>query len=349
MTIQPIQVGSRRIGPGQPVFIIAEVAQAHDGSLNLAHAYIDSVADAGADAVKFQTHIAEAESTPGEPFRKSSEWVSESRADYWQRTGFDPVQWQQLADHAAQRGLVFLSSPFSPEAVDLLEAVGVPAWKIASGEVTNLPMLERIAATGKPVLLSAGMSGWDEQDKAVAYFKEKGLPLALFQCATAYPSPPEEIGLNLMAEMRQRYQTPVGLSDHSGVIYSALAAAAQGAAMLEVHVTFSKQMPGADVAASLTIEELSQMVQGARFIEKMLASPVDKDQIPDQRAQLRQVFLHSLVARHDLKKGAVLRAEDLASKKPGSGISADRLPEVVGRKLARDVKQDELLSEEDLA
>ncbi|MDA1330719.1 MAG: N-acetylneuraminate synthase family protein, partial [Chloroflexi bacterium] len=196
--MKTIQIGKHRIGPGQPAFIIGEVAQAHDGSLNTAHAFIDAIAEAGADAVKFQTHIAEAESTAEEAFRKSSPWIEESKADFWHRTGFDGEQWQGLAAHAAERELVFLSSPFSVEAVELLEQVGVPAWKVASGEATNFQMFERMAESGKPILLSAGMSDWDEQDRIVNFIKGLGADLALFQCTTAYPCPPEEVGLNLI-------------------------------------------------------------------------------------------------------------------------------------------------------
>jgi N,N'-diacetyllegionaminate synthase len=347
--MQTIKIADQSLGIGQPIFIIGEVAQAHDGSLNIAHAYIDAVANAGADAVKFQTHIAEAEGTDAESFRKSSAWIEETKAQFWARTGFSRSEWVQLAGHAKDRGLVFLSSPFSVEAADLLEEICVPAWKIASGEVTNFPMFDRIAKTKKPILLSAGMSSWEEQDKVVNYIKQLGSPLALFQCTTAYPCPPEEVGLNLMAELRQRYDVPVGLSDHSGVIYSSLAAATLGANMLEVHVTLTREMPGTSVDASLTTKELADLVKGVRFTEAMLASPVDKDSMAKSKADLRPVFFHSLVAAKDLQAGAVLKREDLASKKPGTGISSDRMDEIVGRKLARSLKRDQLLSETDLA
>src|SRR4030095_1630017 len=147
--------------------IIGEVAQAHDGSLGMAHAYIDAVANAGADAVKFQTHIAAAESTPGEPWRVKFSRQDTTRYDYWKRMEFSEEQWRGLADHANGRGLLFLSSGFSPEAVDLLERVGVPAWKVGSGEVSNPPLLAKMARTGKPVILSSGLSDWDELDAAV--------------------------------------------------------------------------------------------------------------------------------------------------------------------------------------
>ena len=347
--MKTIQIGTHSIGPGHPALIIGEVAQAHDGSLNTAHAFIDAIAEAGADAVKFQTHIAEAESTPAETFRKGSPWMEENKADFWRRTGFNEEQWHGLAAHAKERELLFFSSPFSLEAVELLERVGVPVWKIASGEVTNFQMFERIAETKKPILLSAGMSDWAEQDRIVEFIQGLGVELALFQCTTAYPCPPEQVGLNLIAELRQRYDVPVGLSDHTGVIYSGLAAAALGAAMLEVHITLTREMFGTSVDASLTTAELRQLVQGVRFVEAMRANPVDKDAIAAEKAQLRPVFFRSVVARDDLARGTVLEQTHLTTKKPGTGISAERLNELVGRKLAKDVKADQLLAEEDLA
>ena len=173
--------------------IIGEIAQAHDGSLGQAHAYIDTIAKAGADAVKFQTHIAAAESTPSEPWRKRFSPQDETRFGYWQRMEFTAEQWHGLKRHADEAGLLFLSSPFSLEAVRLLSEVGVAGWKIASGEVTNFPMLEMMADSGLPVMLSTGMSPFDEIDAAVALLEERGAPLAVLQCTTQYPSPPESI------------------------------------------------------------------------------------------------------------------------------------------------------------
>ena len=162
-----------------PCLVIGEIAQTHDGSLGTAHAYIDAIANAGADAVKFQTHIAAAESTPGEPWRVKFSRQDATRFDYWKRMEFTEAQWHGLAEHAAERGLIFLSSAFSFEAVDLLERVGVPAWKVGAGETSNLPLLEKMARTGKPVILSSGMSDWAELDAAVNCVREHGAPVAV--------------------------------------------------------------------------------------------------------------------------------------------------------------------------
>lgn len=340
--------GVFRVGSGQACFIIAEVAQAHDGSLGLAHAYIDAIADAGADAVKFQTHIAAAESTASEPWRVKFTEQDRTRYDYWKRMEFTEAQWRGLKKHAEEKGLQFLSSPFSVEAVELLTRVGVAAWKVASGEVSNIPMFESIAMTRLPVLLSTGMSPINEIDAAVEQIKAYKLPLTVLQCTSTYPCPPEKIGLNLIPFFRERYGCKVGLSDHSGTIYAGLAAATLGIAVLEVHVTISREMFGPDVPASVTTSELRQLVEGIRFIERMKDNPVDKNALAGELKPLRDLFTKSVVSRRDLPAGAILREEDLAVKKPGTGIPAARLREVVQRKLKRAVNADAFLSEDDL-
>lgn len=325
--------------------IIGEIAQTHDGSLGTAHAYIDAIATAGADAVKFQTHIAAAESTPSEPWRVKFSRQDATRYDYWKRMGFTEEQWHGLKAHADERGLLFLSSPFSFEAVDLLTRVGVPAWKVASGEVGNLPMLDRMIAAGLPILLSSGMSDFAELDTAVERVQAAGVPLMVMQCTTAYPCPPEKIGLNVISLLRERYGCAVGLSDHSGTIYAGLAAVTLGIEVLEVHVTVSREAFGPDVPASVTTAELKQLVEGVRFIEKMKAVPVDKDLAAQSSEAMRKMFTKSVVARVDLPAELVLTADHLALKKPGTGIPANRLPEIIGRRLNCNVSADTMIDE----
>jgi N,N'-diacetyllegionaminate synthase len=327
---------------------MGEVALTHDGSVGLAHAFIDAIAAAGADAVKFQTHIAAAESTPAEPFRVAFSRQDRSRYDYWKRMEFTEDQWRGLAEHSRERGVLFVSSPFSLEAVDLLERIGQPLWKIASGETSNGLLLDRVIETGAPVLLSTGMSPLAEIDAAVARVTAKGVPVGVFQCTTAYPCPAEKVGLNLVAEFRDRYRCWVGLSDHSATIYPGLAGAALGLDMLEVHVALSREMFGPDVVASVTTGELRQLVDGIRFIERMRANPVRKDDAAQETAPLRRLFTRSVVAAQALPAGTILAREHLAVKKPGTGLSPDRLPEVVGRRLTRAVAADQLLAPEDL-
>jgi N,N'-diacetyllegionaminate synthase len=339
--------GMKSLGSGR-CFVIGEVALTHDGSLGLAHAFIDALAAAGADAVKFQTHIAAAESTPSEPFRVTFSRQDASRYEYWKRMEFTEDQWRGLAAHCAERQVLFVSSPFSLEAVDLLQRIGQPLWKIASGEVSNTALLDRVLDTGSPVLLSTGMSPLAETDAAVARVKSRGVGVGVLQCTTAYPCPPERIGLNLIPVYRERYACWVGLSDHSGTIYPGLAGAATGMDVLELHVALSREMFGPDVIASITTAELRQLVEGIRFIERMRANPLDKDASARDTDPLRRLFTRSVVARRALARGTVLSADDLAIKKPGTGLPPDRLPELIGKRLSRAVAQDQLLGAEDI-
>jgi N-acetylneuraminate synthase len=341
------KIGNKAVGEGKPCLIVAEVAQAHDGSLGMAHAFIDAIASAGADAIKFQTHIADAESTPQEPWRTKFSQQDATRYDYWKRMEFTEEQWLGLKQHADERGLIFLSSPFSVDALELLTRLGVAAWKVASGETANIPLLDRMLATGLPVILSTGMSPLNEIDFAVECIKAGRAPLIVLQCTTAYPCPPEKIGLNLISEFRERYDCAVGLSDHSGTIYPGLAAVACGIQMLEVHVTFSRELFGPDVPASITTAELKQLVEGVRFIEKMMDNPVDKEAIAEEFDELRSTFTKSIVACKNLKAGSILKADDLTLKKPGTGLPPARLADIIGRRLKRSVTADTLIEESD--
>lgn len=331
------------------VAVIGEVGQAHDGSLGTAHAFIDAIAAAGADAVKFQTHIAAAESRTDEPWRVRFSYVDDTRYEYWKRMEFTAHAWAGLRQHAQDRGLAFLSTPFSLEAVELLRRVGVAAWKVASGEVDNPVLLDAVAQTGAPVLLSSGMSDWAELDGAVARLRAAGAgPLAVLQCTSAYPVAPERVGLNVLGEIRERYRCASGLSDHSGTIFPALAAAALGGRVIEVHVTLSREMFGPDVAASVTTSELALLVAGVRHIGAALAAPVDKDEVATELAPMRALFGRSLVAHDALAAGHVLAASDLIAKKPADGIPPTRLESLIGRRLRRALLADEALRDSDL-
>jgi N,N'-diacetyllegionaminate synthase len=328
--------------------VIGEVAMAHDGSLGLAHAFIDAIAGTGADAVKFQTHLAEAEGTAAEPFRVAFSRQDATRRDYWTRTAFTEEQWRGLARHAEEQGLFFLSSPFSSEAVNLLRRVGLSAWKVPSGETGNLPLLETMLEDGLPILLSTGMSPMAEIDAAVEKVKEASVPLAVLQCTSAYPCPPEKVGLNLLPLFRERYGCPVGLSDHSGTVYPGLAAAALGAQVIEVHVTLSREMFGPDVKASVTTGELAALAEGVRWIERMKAAPVDKDREAIGMEPLRRIFTKSLVAARPIPEGTVLDREMLAVKKPGTGIPPSKIEAVLGRRTRKTLGRDDQILEGDL-
>ncbi|MGA1038299.1 MAG: N-acetylneuraminate synthase family protein [Ilumatobacteraceae bacterium] len=326
--------------------IVAEVGQAHDGSLGTAHAFIDAVANAGADFVKFQTHIADAESHPSEPWRVKFSRQDATRFDYWKRMEFLPNQWQELYEHARERNLGFMSSPFSLAAVDQLRETGIDMWKIASGEVNHESLLTKIADDGRPVAVSSGMSTLSELDRAVEILGDSPRNYVL-QCTTAYPCPPERLGLNLLAEFKQRFNCRVGLSDHSGTTYAGLAAVALGAQMLEVHVTMSRAAFGPDVSSSLTFDELSDLCDGVDFIHRSLRQPADKSSVSDDLATMRGLFTRSIVTTRAVIAGAVLSAEDLTLKKPGSGMAPDMLPAVIGQTVRRDLPANHILEVDD--
>lgn len=331
-----------------PCSVIAEVAQSHDGSLGTAHAYIDAAARAGASAIKFQTHIADEESSQDEPWRTKFSFQDETRLDYWRRMEFTPAQWLGLKQHADDAGIHFLSSPFSLKAVDLLTEIGVSAWKIASGEITNLPLLDYLLKTGKPIILSTGLSDLTEISNTVRHIKKQQNPLALLQCTSEYPCRPERIGLNVIQEFRSTFDCAVGLSDHSGTIYSGLAAAACNIQVLETHITFSREMFGPDVIASITTDELKQLVDGIRYIETINAHPVDKSVITENAQSLREIFMKSIFSKADINAGQEITIDMLAMKKPGTGISANQLDLVVGKSARKQIPANTLITIHDL-
>lgn len=328
------------------VYIIAEISQNHDGSLGQAHAFIDAVAGTGVDAIKFQTHIAEAESTPDEPFRVKFSYEDKTRYDYWKRMEFTSEQWVELRRHALDKGLDFLSSVFSVEAFEMMQSMGMSAWKLGSGEVYNRYLVEKMVKTGKPILLSTGLSSYEDIDRQVEMIRTN--PYAVMQCTTAYPCPPEKIGLNLISEMSNRYRCPIGLSDHSGTIFPSLAAVANGALMIEVHVTMSPYMFGPDVKASVTIEQLGEMTEGIRMITAMRNAPVDKMALNEEQKELKRIFAKGIYLKQDAAKGEKLKIEYLSFKKPLNGISGECYEEVLGKRLAKDLKAGEALQWSDL-
>ncbi|WP_338646035.1 N-acetylneuraminate synthase family protein [Flavobacterium sp. KS-LB2] len=329
-------------------YIMAEIGQAHDGSLGILYSYIDAIAQTGVDAVKFQMHLAEAESSQQEPFRVNFSLEDATRFDYWKRMGFTLEQWKGVKTHCDAVGLDFICSPFSNLAVDWLEEIGVEQYKIGSGEVNNFLILEKIAQTGKPVILSSGMSSYEELDQTVAFLKERNVDFSILQCTTAYPTQPEQYGLNVIPELQKRYLVPVGFSDHSAKMETCIAATALGAEILEFHVVFDRQMFGPDSKSSLTIAETKDLVLAVRNIATAMSHPIDKKNTA-AFTELKQIFEKSLAVNKDLPQNHLLTFYDLESKKPkGFGIDAARFQEIIGKTLNKDLKQWDFLNESDL-
>jgi N,N'-diacetyllegionaminate synthase len=323
--------------------LIAEIGSVHDGSFGNAVKLVEAAAACGATAVKFQTHVADAETLPDAPM--PSYFRGEPRLEYFRRTAFSPEQWRTLKTVAESCGVMFLSSPFALEAVDILERIGVEAYKVPSGEVTNIPLLERIAATGKSILLSSGMSTWSELDRAVEVCHVGG-PVTVMQCTSAYPTTPDRVGLNVLGELKSRYNLPVGYSDHTMGNTAAIAAAALGATVIEKHFAFSRLMYGSDARHSSEPEEFAELAKALQDVAIMLASPIDKSDA-SAFAEMKDIFEKSIVSSRPLSADSALTFEDMAFKKPGLGLSAARFREFLGRRLRRDIPENHLFSLED--
>ena len=324
-------------------YIIAEIGNTHEGSLGLAKKFIKVASECGADAVKFQLHIFDAESltsAPNPPYFKG-----ESRKSYFERTSFSIKDWIRLKKYANQLKLDFLNSPFSIEAVDCLLEIGVDIYKIPSGELTNTPLLEKIARLNKKVYLSTGMSNWNEIDKAVVIFKKnKNSKLTLMQGTSMYPCELEYSGINIINEFKKRYKNiAVGFSDHTLGIAAPLAAVFNGATVVEKHLTLSKHMYGSDAQNATEPKDFQILVNEIRAIEKIMNSKVDKNLISKKLQKMKKTFEKSIVSSKDLKKGHKLTFENLSFKKPGDGISADKYKKIIGKVLKKDIKRDEKL------
>ncbi len=324
--------------------IIAEIGSVHDGSFGNACKLIEVAALSGADIAKFQTHIAEVETLADAPM--PAYFKGEPRMEYFKRTAFTKKQLIELRNVCDANGLAFMSSPFSTEAVDLLEMVGVSAYKVPSGEVTNLPLLKRIASTGKEIFLSSGMSNWAELDQAVDVLRSGLGTMTVMQCTSAYPCPPQRVGLNIIAEMADRFNLPVGFSDHTDGFAAAIAAASMGATTIEKHITFSRLMYGSDAANAMEPDDFRQYCRSIRDAWEMLKTPIDKNDIGPYR-EMRDVFQKSIVLAHDLRAGSIITMNDLAFKKPGDGILAANYQNIVGRTTLRDLTKDHKLSNVD--
>ncbi|MFC1593802.1 N-acetylneuraminate synthase family protein [Candidatus Omnitrophota bacterium] len=321
--------------------IIAEVGNLHDGSIDKAKRLIQISAECGADVVKFQTHIFDAESLLDAP--APDYFKQESRKDYFERTAFNAGQWKKLKLYAQECSIEFMSSVFSLEAVDLLEEVGVKRYKIPSGEVTNLSLLEKVASLRKPVLLSSGMSSWDELDWAVDTLRSGGCEdLIVLQCTSLYPCPNDKVGLNVINEIKKRYGCRVGFSDHTLNNEASFAAIAFGVEIIERHLTLSRDHKGSDAKHSLEPDEFKQFVRQVKDgrienVDQAFFPAVDKDKLAEELKEMKFIFEKSIVAKHDIAQGTTITFDMLAFKKPGDGIRADNYRDIIGRKALQEI------------
>jgi len=317
--------------------IIAEIGSVHDGDIKKALTLVKSASKAGADLIKFQMHIAEEETLVDAP--SPSYFTKEKRFDYFKRTAFSLKEWKLIKKECEKFGKEFLCSPFSEKAIDYLEILKVKKYKVPSGELTNISLLEKLKKTKKHIILSTGMSSWEEIDIAVRILKKN---FSILQCSSIYPCPNDKVGINVINEFKKKYNCPVGFSDHTLGFSASFAAAANGATIIEKHFTLSKKMYGSDAKNSMEPKEFLFFVKNIKEIWQIMNNPVDKNNL-NQYKEMKKVFEKSIVAGRDLKANSTLRKSDIVFKKPGTGIRALNYKSLIGKKLKKSIKKNTLL------
>jgi sialic acid synthase SpsE len=337
-------MGPFSIGGNARPLVIAEAGINHNGDVELAKQLIREAKQAGADIVKFQTHIADAEMLPDRVDAGSH--VTKSLYEIMQQCGLSREAHLQLKAETERNDILFLSTPFSIEAADLLEEIGVPAFKIGSGEVTNLPFLRYIAQKKKPILLSTGTGTLEDVARAVETIRAVNPNLVLMQCTSNYPTAYQDVNLGVLNVMQERFGTPVGLSDHCTGNYACFGAVAKGACIVEKHFTLSRRLPGVDQSSSIEPHELRDLVQGVRNVWEALGT---KKELNDEARKVRDGFSESVVTIAPIKRGdRFVERENIWVKRPGTGIPSYELPKIVGKEAARDLPANHLLHAEDI-
>lgn len=346
--MEPVIIGDWTVGPGFRCFIIAEAGVNHNGDMNIAKKLVDVAVDAGADAVKFQSFKAEKVVSPSAPkaeYQLQATDKTESQFAMLRRLELSASMHKKLFNYCQDRQILFLSTPFDVESVDLLESLGISAYKVGSGEITNHPLLFHIAKKNKPIILSTGMSTLLDVAQAVKVINEAGnQDIVLLHCVSNYPADPKDVNLKAMETMEKAFQLPVGYSDHTPGIEVTLAAVALGASVIEKHFTLDRNAPGPDHQASLEPEEIKTMIRGIRIVESAFGNG-RKEPAPSE-INTASVARRSLVALRDLKAGEVLTIKDFAIRRPGTGLQPSMAPFVVGLTLREDVKAGNVLTRE---
>ena len=338
--MEHFEIQGRAVGPDHPPLVIAEVGINHEGVFSKAIELVDAAAAAGAECIKFQSHIAAAEMIPTD-IRPGK--ISEERLwDIIERCELTEEEEARIKAYAEGKGLLYLCTPFSREAADRLERIGVSAFKIGSGECNNLPLLEHVARKGKPVILSTGMNDIPAVRKSVAVFKRYKVPFMLLHCVSIYPAPYDKLRLQSIVQLREEFNVPIGLSDHSFGIYTCLGAVALGAAALEKHFTISRAWPGPDNPFSIEPGELKDLILGSRAVWQALRG---EKAIQEDEKPVIEFAYASVVSIKDIRRGDVLGLENVWVKRPGTGeIPVGRFDEVVGKRAKTDIPKDRQLT-----
>lgn len=330
-----------------PTFIIAEAGVNHNGDIKTAKSLVDVAVNAGADAVKFQTFKADtllSKNSPKAQYQLETTDKKESQYEMLKKLELSREEFTELYSYCKSRGIMFISTPFDEESVDLLEQLGVDAYKVASSEVTNIPLLKHIAKKGKSVILSTGMSTLAEVAAAVSAIELSNPDIHILHCVSNYPANFEDVNLKCMESMRLSFGHPIGYSDHTKGTEAVMAAVALGATIIEKHFTLDSNMEGPDHRASLNPDELVEMVKGIRRVEKCLGS-TKKERMMAEESSCR-AMRKSLVAAQDIEEGQVLSRDMLSVKRPGTGLYPEMIDFVVGLKVTKFVGKDEVIKEE---
>lgn len=340
-----ISIGQKLVGKGQPCFIIAEAGVNHNGDMVLARKLIDAANEAGVDCVKFQTFSTEklvTRTAPKPEYQKRGTPVAESQYKMLKSLELSYDHQRELKHYADSKGILFMSTPYDEESADFLVEIGVPAIKISSADLTNLPLLSHCGAKGVPIILSTGMSTLAEVEEAVAAIVDNGSPpLALLHCNFNYPANYEDVNLRAMTTLSLAFQLPVGYSDHTASYEVCLAAVALGAVIIEKHFTLDRNLPGPDHRASIEPKEMAGLVEGVRVVEKALGSPVKKPS--GAEIANRSISRRSIVAVVNIRHGETIMRSMLCAKRPGSGLEPRYISSLVGRKARRNISKDEFL------
>ena len=335
-----IKIGKHKVGHGQGCFIIAEAGVNHNGDIKLAHQLVEVAARAGADAIKFQAFKAErlaSESAPKADYQLKTTNVAESQQEMLQQLELSSKCHQELFEICKRKKILFLSTPFDEERANMLDKLDIAAFKIPSGEITNLSFLEHVARKGKPLIVSTGMSNLGEVEKAVQTILKTGnQQLVLLHCVSSYPAIPTDVNLKSMDTLANAFKFPVGYSDHTLGIEISLAAVAMGAVILEKHFTLDRTLPGPDHQASLEPAELIELVKGIRKVESAMGDGLKTPADSEKRNAL--VVRKSLVAANDIAAGTELTEALLVPKRPGSGLPPDMCRYLAGRRVKEDIK-----------
>jgi N-acetylneuraminate synthase len=343
--MEPITIAGRGIGPGHPVFVVAEIGVNHNGDLKMARRLVETAAACGADAVKFQTFKAERLASAKAPKaayqRRDGE--EDSQLEMLRRLELDEAAHRDLKEHCRTHGMIFLSTPFDEDSADLLERLGAPAFKVSSGDLTNLPFLQHLARKARPMLVSTGMATLSDVEAAVDVIEAAGAPpLALLHCVSAYPAHPRDANLSAMHVLREAFRRPVGWSDHMLEDAVAWAAVAMGAAIIEKHITLDRTLPGPDHAASLEPDAFSAFVAGIRTVEQSLGDGRKRPQRAEQ--ETAAVARRSLVALDAIPAGAVLTDAIVGQRRPGTGLPPALRTYVVGRRARQAIAAGSLIT-----